>query len=189
MQRPRTCSRKGSSLSIIDAKPGRKRKCNRWHIRCIKFDILAPDRLACPSRMFVDFCHARQKPREICSFGSGDFPHINLSMQSTSAWAKLISRRCPLLPDHSYWNLIGDLEMEKQVPMDQTREMDEVSPSGSPHQQAKEADAMDVQNPQNWSSRRKSLLFIALMSSSLLADGSVHLTSFSPTLKTELMRS
>lgn len=30
---------------------------------------------------------------------------------------------------------------------------------------------MDVRNPQNWSSTRKTLLFVALMSSSLLADG------------------
>lgn len=73
--------------------------------------------------------------------------------------------------------------------MDDTHEMDDVSPSGSPHQPAKEAGAMDAQNPRNWSSMRKTLLFIALMSSSLLADGSVYPASFSPTLKTELMRS
>lgn len=73
--------------------------------------------------------------------------------------------------------------------MDETREMDNVSPSGSPHQPAKEADTIDAQNPRNWSSMRKTLLFIALMSSSLLADGSVYPAPFSPTLKTELTRS
>lgn len=33
------------------------------------------------------------------------------------------------------------------------------------------ADPMDDMSPQNWSARKKSLLFLALMSSSILCDG------------------
>ncbi|KAJ5569333.1 Major facilitator superfamily domain general substrate transporter [Penicillium hetheringtonii] len=63
--------------------------------------------------------------------------------------------------------------MEKNSPIHETREMD--SPSLSTlHESCSRFESkgeMDEQNPQNWSNTRKTLLFIALMSSSLLADG------------------
>jgi hypothetical protein len=66
--------------------------------------------------------------------------------------------------------------MEKHSP-DDVREMD--SPSLSQDASAHEVQSgemkgdTDERNPQNWSQRRKTLLFLALMSSSLLADGYV----------------
>lgn len=65
--------------------------------------------------------------------------------------------------------------MEKNSPIHETREMD--SPSLSTlHESCSRVGSkgeMDEQNPQNWSNTRKTLLFIALMSSSLLADGAM----------------
>ncbi|CAI7593225.1 hypothetical protein N7533_011483 [Penicillium manginii] len=66
--------------------------------------------------------------------------------------------------------------MEKHSP-DDVREMD--SPSLSQDASAHEVQSgemkgdTDERNPQNWSQRRKTLLFLALMSSSLLADGAM----------------
>ncbi|KAJ5112056.1 hypothetical protein N7532_000101 [Penicillium argentinense] len=60
--------------------------------------------------------------------------------------------------------------MEKLTPNER-----EMSPLSLPHdvrESSPERD-MDPRNPQNWSSTRKTLLFIALMSSSLLADGAM----------------
>lgn len=45
------------------------------------------------------------------------------------------------------------------------------SPAQSHHDPEKTVVAMESQHPRNWSSTRKTLLFTALMSSSLLADG------------------
>lgn len=65
--------------------------------------------------------------------------------------------------------------MEKPSLMDALRELDEEASlprsQDSETRETKEVDALDSQNPQNWSSSRKTLLFVSLMSSSLLADG------------------
>lgn len=56
--------------------------------------------------------------------------------------------------------------------------MDPDSPSLSLQEtcsRSKSKNEMDEKNPQDWSHTRKTLLFIALMSSSLLADGYVYL--------------
>ncbi|KAJ5160675.1 uncharacterized protein N7482_007679 [Penicillium canariense] len=70
--------------------------------------------------------------------------------------------------------------MEKPTLVDEMREMDETvnsSPAAmSPHlpdPELKNADPTDMNNPQNWSRTRKNLLFLALMGSSLLADGAM----------------
>lgn len=71
--------------------------------------------------------------------------------------------------------------MEKPSPMDTLREMDELSSLSQSHEthEMKEVDPMDSRNPRNWSATRKTLLFVSLMSSSLLADGSVSFVFFS----------
>jgi len=62
--------------------------------------------------------------------------------------------------------------MEKPCPFEDTREMDgTTSLSQSRETLDSKEDVMDFRNPQNWSTTRKSLLFVSLMSSSLLADG------------------
>lgn len=64
--------------------------------------------------------------------------------------------------------------MKKPVPVNNMQEVDTVRLSC--HDQGfKDSEAGDGhdQDPRNWSSTRKTLLFIALMSSSLLADGYV----------------
>jgi hypothetical protein len=66
--------------------------------------------------------------------------------------------------------------MEKLSPLDILREMDEEASSSRSHEthevrEKEEVDSIDSQNPQNWGSARKTLLFVSLMSSSLLADG------------------
>lgn len=69
--------------------------------------------------------------------------------------------------------------MEKTTPIDNMREVEidgAASPSLSretalPDRELKNADPSDMKNPQNWSRTRKTLLFVSLMSSSLLADG------------------
>jgi hypothetical protein len=69
--------------------------------------------------------------------------------------------------------------MEKTTPIDNMREVEidgATSPSLSqetalPDRELKNADPSDMKNPQNWSRTRKTLLFVSLMSSSLLADG------------------
>lgn len=62
--------------------------------------------------------------------------------------------------------------MEKPCPFEDTREMDgTASLSQSRETLDSKEDVMDLGNPQNWSTTRKSLLFVSLMSSSLLADG------------------
>lgn len=70
--------------------------------------------------------------------------------------------------------------MEKDSPINEVREMDSPSPSVSRDvcyennlDESKESMDMDERNPKNWTKTRKTLLFIALMSSSLLADGYV----------------
>lgn len=70
--------------------------------------------------------------------------------------------------------------MEKDSPINEVREMDSPSPSVSRDvsyenklDEAKEKMDMDERNPKNWTKTRKTLLFIALMSSSLLADGAM----------------
>ncbi|KAJ5587972.1 uncharacterized protein N7459_003737 [Penicillium hispanicum] len=61
--------------------------------------------------------------------------------------------------------------MEKSSPVDTLREMDRaVSPSDP---EFKDSEAMDTRAPRNWSSARKTWLFVSLMSSSLLADGAM----------------
>lgn len=62
--------------------------------------------------------------------------------------------------------------MEKSSPID-AREMDE-TPYQSLSPEMKELEfprSDDPLDPKNWSSTRKTLLFVSLMSSSLLADG------------------
>lgn len=62
--------------------------------------------------------------------------------------------------------------MEKPCPFEDTREMDGTASLSQSHETLDSKDGvMDPRNPQNWSSTRKTLLFVALMSSSLLADG------------------
>lgn len=63
--------------------------------------------------------------------------------------------------------------MEKPFTMETVRESDEDSSLAQSWEspQCKEVDSMDSPNPQDWSPTRKTLLFLALMSSSLLADG------------------
>ncbi len=67
--------------------------------------------------------------------------------------------------------------MEKPSPIYTTREMEAVSPSPSHGIEWKNSDvgsdieSRDPLNPRNWSSARKTLLFVSLMTSSLLADG------------------
>lgn len=69
--------------------------------------------------------------------------------------------------------------MEKPTSIDNMREVEidgATSPSLSqemalPEGELKNADPSDMKNPQNWSRTRKSLLFVSLMGSSLLADG------------------
>ncbi|OOQ82608.1 polyamine transporter [Penicillium brasilianum] len=71
--------------------------------------------------------------------------------------------------------------MEKTTPIDNMREVEidgAASPSLSqetalPDRELKNADPSDMKNPQNWSRTRKTLLFVSLMSSSLLADGAM----------------
>jgi hypothetical protein len=74
--------------------------------------------------------------------------------------------------------------MEKPTTIDNMREVEiEIdgatsSPSLSHSQEMalsdrelKNADPSDMKNPRNWSRTRKTLLFVSLMGSSLLADG------------------
>lgn len=65
--------------------------------------------------------------------------------------------------------------VEKLEPVNEMHEMHEtdIVHSLCHGQGPKEPDGVDRQDqdPRNWSSTRKTLLFIALMSSSLLADG------------------
>jgi hypothetical protein len=71
--------------------------------------------------------------------------------------------------------------MEKPTTIDNIREVEidrATSPSLSqsqetalPDRELKNADPSDMKNPQNWSRTRKTLLFVSLMGSSLLADG------------------
>jgi hypothetical protein len=73
--------------------------------------------------------------------------------------------------------------MEKPTTIDNMREVEieidgaSSSPSLSqsqemaPDRELKNADPSDMKNPQNWSRTRKTLLFVSLMGSSLLADG------------------
>jgi hypothetical protein len=70
--------------------------------------------------------------------------------------------------------------MEKPVPFYTMHEMEAASPSSSREtQEWKESqtdsvvESNDRLNPRNWSSARKTLLFVSLMTSSLLADGYV----------------
>ncbi|KAJ6150738.1 hypothetical protein N7470_007332 [Penicillium chermesinum] len=65
--------------------------------------------------------------------------------------------------------------MERLEPLEEQSETSApVSPSQSyGTHEAKFAGAMDPRDPQNWSPGRKTLLFLALMSSSLLADGAM----------------
>lgn len=70
--------------------------------------------------------------------------------------------------------------MEKHSPVNEAHEMDSssLSQDASTHEvhSGESKGDMDERNPQNWSQRRKTLLFLALMSSSLLADGYVYST-------------
>lgn len=62
------------------------------------------------------------------------------------------------------------MSMEKPLTMADLREMDEdtsLSHSSDMHQSKEVMDS----HPRDWSSTRKTLLFVSLMSSSLLADG------------------
>lgn len=63
--------------------------------------------------------------------------------------------------------------MEKPSLMNTLRELDEEASLSRSQEtrETKELDVLDSQNPQHWSSTRKTLLFVSLMSSSLLADG------------------
>ena len=65
--------------------------------------------------------------------------------------------------------------MERLEPVE---ELSETSAPASPSQsyethESKILETMDFRDPKSWSSGRKTLLFMALMSSSLLADGYV----------------
>jgi hypothetical protein len=62
--------------------------------------------------------------------------------------------------------------MEKLSPLEEAREMDSSASLSQSHETHDSKDGvMDPRNPQNWTSTRKTLLFVSLMSSSLLADG------------------
>lgn len=69
--------------------------------------------------------------------------------------------------------------MEKPTPIDDMREFEIDRATSRSHSQEmnlsdrelKNADRSDMKNPQNWSRTRKTLLFVSLMGSSLLADG------------------
>lgn len=64
--------------------------------------------------------------------------------------------------------------MEKPCPFEDTREMDSAASLSQSHETHDSKDGvMDPQNPRNWSFTRKTLLFVSLMSSSLLADGAM----------------
>jgi hypothetical protein len=69
--------------------------------------------------------------------------------------------------------------MEKPALTESTHEMDEASPSPSHSTQGFKSTGADsemdndVANPRNWTQGRKTLLFLSLMTSSLLADGYV----------------
>lgn len=62
--------------------------------------------------------------------------------------------------------------MEKPNLCEEARVMDSAASLSQSHETHDSKDGvMDPRNPQNWSSTRKTLLFVSLMSSSLLADG------------------
>lgn len=72
--------------------------------------------------------------------------------------------------------------MEKPTTIDNTREVEIDASTSSPSlsqsqemalsdRELKNVGLSDMKNPQNWSSTRKTLLFVSLMGSSLLADG------------------
>lgn len=71
----------------------------------------------------------------------------------------------------------GLKSLERLEPVEELSETSaRASLSRSDTHETKMAEDMDPRNPQNWSRSRKTLLFIALMSSSLLADGYVLCT-------------
>jgi hypothetical protein len=63
--------------------------------------------------------------------------------------------------------------MEKPFTIESMREVENATLSQSFEvlDSNDEPDSRDPENPRNWSSTRKTLLFISLMTSSLLADG------------------
>ncbi|KAJ5808960.1 hypothetical protein N7474_010229 [Penicillium riverlandense] len=63
--------------------------------------------------------------------------------------------------------------MEKFSSMDDTEMGETASQSRSLESQFKSSESNDPQDPKNWSTARKTLLFMSLMSSSLLADGAM----------------
>ncbi|KAJ6089301.1 hypothetical protein N7467_004517 [Penicillium canescens] len=65
--------------------------------------------------------------------------------------------------------------MEKLFTIESMRDMENASPSQSYETRdfKDESESRDSLNPRNWSSTRKTLLFISLMTSSLLADGAM----------------
>ena len=71
--------------------------------------------------------------------------------------------------------------MEKSTPIHNMSEVEIDRATSASHSQEmnfsdrelKNADTSDRKNPQNWSRTRKTLLFVSLMGSSLLADGYV----------------
>jgi hypothetical protein len=67
--------------------------------------------------------------------------------------------------------------MEKLFTIESMRDMENASPSQSYEARdfKDESESRDSLNPRDWSSTRKTLLFISLMTSSLLADGYAHL--------------
>ncbi|KAL3704586.1 hypothetical protein TMatcc_008257 [Talaromyces marneffei ATCC 18224] len=50
--------------------------------------------------------------------------------------------------------------------------------AGSKHYRVHNSSSSDMANPRNWSTTKKRLLFAALISSSLLADGYVNLLKY-----------
>ena len=73
--------------------------------------------------------------------------------------------------------------MEKLFTIESMRDMENASPLQSYEARdfKDESESRDSLNPRNWSSTRKTLLFISLMTSSLLADGYAHLVPQLPT--------
>jgi hypothetical protein len=71
--------------------------------------------------------------------------------------------------------------MEKSTPIHNMSEVEIDSATSASHSQVmnfsdhelKNADPSDMKNPRNWSRTRKTMLFVSLMGSSLLADGYV----------------
>jgi hypothetical protein len=111
----------------------------------------------------------------------------NREREDLHSITSLLGLLATYFPRQNQYNIVGTLyqaqqrisTMEKPSLTESTHELETAcaSASHSTHD-LKSADAdsetaTDVMNPRNWTQRRKTLLFVSLMTSSLLADGYV----------------